>query len=323
MRSIRVFLFVITLLSLGACYPASTEQIISPEGTIQAETNPLATIAVTLIPVTEEVFTPTLTTSQIRATNTPEEENEFPISVTQSLTITIVYDNNPYDPRLKPTWGFSALIQYRDYILLFDTGSDGQILMENMRILGIDPSQIDSVVLSHAHEDHTGGLTAILDSGVKPVVYLLPSFPVSFKRQIEQFTQVSEVLPGQSFAEGLWTTGEVGGMIPEQALVIQTEQGLVVITGCAHPGIVAILEQVQNLFAEPVNLVLGGFHLGDKSKAEIDAILNNFRRLVIMQVAPCHCTGEYAITRFAAEFGKDFIQVGVGSVIRLEASISK
>jgi 7,8-dihydropterin-6-yl-methyl-4-(beta-D-ribofuranosyl)aminobenzene 5'-phosphate synthase len=325
MKSIHVFLFIITLLSLGACYPASTApaQIISPEGTIQADTTPLSTTAVTLIPVTEEVFTPTLTKSPIRATNTPEEDNEFPISVTQSLTITIVNDNNPYDQRLSSAWGFSALVEYRDYNLLFDTGGDGQMLMENMRILGIDPSHIDSVVLSHAHEDHTGGLTALLDSGAKPVVYLLPSFPVSFKRQIEQFTQASEVLPGQSFAEGLWTTGEVGGIIPEQALVIQTEQGLVVITGCAHPGIVAIVEQAQILFAEPVYLVLGGFHLGDKSEAEIDAILKDFKRLEVKQVAPCHCTGESAISRFAAEYGKDFIQVGVGSVIRLEASISK
>ena len=190
MSSIRVFLYVITLLSLGACYPASTAQIISPEGTIQVETTALATIAVTPISFKEAVFTPTLTQSPKKATLTPEEENEFPMSVTQSLTITIVYDNNSYDQRLSSAWGFSALVEYHDYTLLFDTGGDGQILMENMRILGIDPTQIDSVVLSHAHEDHTGGLTALLDSGAKPVVYLLPSFPVSFKRQIEQFTQV-------------------------------------------------------------------------------------------------------------------------------------
>jgi 7,8-dihydropterin-6-yl-methyl-4-(beta-D-ribofuranosyl)aminobenzene 5'-phosphate synthase len=320
MRSIHVFLFIITLFSLGACSTESTApaQIISPVGTIKVETTAPVTIFVTPNPFTEAVFTPTLTLSPIKATITPEEEIKFPTSVTQSITITIVYDNNLGDQRLNSDWGFSALVEYRDYILLFDTGGDGQMLMKNMSILGIDPSQIDSVVLSHAHEDHTGGLAALLDSGAKPVVYLLSSFPVSFKRQVEMFTQVSEVLPGQSFIKGLWTTGEVGGMIPEQALVIQTEQGLAVITGCSHPGIVAILEKVQNLFAEPVNLVLGGFHLVDKSKAEIDAILNDFRRLEIKQVAPCHCTGEYAITRFAAEYGKDFLPIGVGSVIRLE-----
>ena len=66
-------------------------------------------------------------------------------------------------------------------------------------------------------------------------------------------------------------------MIPEQALVIQTEQGLVVITGCAHPGIVAILEQAQSLFEESVYMVMGGFHLGSMSEAEIDTILNDFQ----------------------------------------------
>jgi 7,8-dihydropterin-6-yl-methyl-4-(beta-D-ribofuranosyl)aminobenzene 5'-phosphate synthase len=161
-------------------------------------------------------------------------------------------------------------------------------------------------------------LTALLETGAKPPVYLLPSFPVSFKNQIEQSAQVSEVTPGQFLAEGIWSTGEMGGVIPEQALVVQTKQGLVVITGCAHPGIVAIAEQAQSMFAEPVRLVLGGFHLGSKSEAEIAAILEDFRRLKVEMVAPCHCTGESAIQMFATEYGKNFIRVGVGSLIRLE-----
>ena len=78
-----------------------------------------------------------------------------------------------------------------------------------------------------------------------------------------------------TIAEGLFTTGEMGRNIPEQSLVITTESGLVVITGCAHPGIVAIVEQARQMFEEPVRLVLGGFHL--ESKAEIDAILRDFR----------------------------------------------
>ena len=236
--------------------------------------------------------------------------------VMQPFNITVVYDNNPYDQRLAPAWGFSALVEYRDHILLFDTGGDGRILMENIRILGVDPTRIDIVVLSHAHEDHTGGLTALLDFGAKPAIYLLPSFLVSFKRQIEQFTQVIEVSPGQSLAEGFWTTGEMRRTIPEQALVIRTEQGLVVIMGCAHPGIVAIVKQAQDMFAKPVRLVLGGCHLRSKSEAESAAILKDFRRLEVEMVAPCHCTGEYAIKLFAAEYGKDFIKVGVGKTVR-------
>ncbi len=320
MRLIHVFLFIITLLSLGACLPASTvsTQVSSPLDTIQVETMPPATTSVTTILVTEEIFPPTLTGQPIVVTRTSEEKQVPFMSNTQPLTITFIYDNNPSDRRLKSAWGFSALVEYHESRLLFDTGGDGQILMENMRSLGVDPTQIDSIVLSHAHQDHTGGLTAVLDTGVKPVVYLLPSFPVSFKHQIEKYTQVSEISPGQPFAEGFWTTGEMRGTTPEQALIVQTEQGLVVITGCAHPGIVAIVERAQEMFAKPVRLVVGGFHLGSKSETEIDAILKDFRRLEVEQVAPCHCTGERAIKMFAAEYGKDFIQAGVGSIIRLE-----
>jgi 7,8-dihydropterin-6-yl-methyl-4-(beta-D-ribofuranosyl)aminobenzene 5'-phosphate synthase len=320
MRSIRFFVFLIALLSLNACSLAGTTQaqIITPLGTIQVVTTASAPVSVTENPIAEKTSTPTFTISPIEEIITSEEEDDFSMPVTQPITITIIYDNNPYDPRLNSAWGFSALVEYHDHNLLFDTGGVGLVLLENMRILKVDPTRIDSVVLSHAHEDHIGGLTALLDTGTKPVVYLLHSFSDSYKSQIKQYTKVIEVSPGQSFTEGLWTTGEMGGMIPEQALVIQTEYGLVIITGCAHPGIVAIVEHAQDMFAEPVDLVLGGFHLGDKSETAIKEILMDFRRLEVKQVAPCHCTGADAIRLFATEFGEDFLQVGVGSVIRLE-----
>jgi 7,8-dihydropterin-6-yl-methyl-4-(beta-D-ribofuranosyl)aminobenzene 5'-phosphate synthase len=192
-----------------------------------------------------------------------------------------------------------------------------------MRILGIDPTRIESVMLSHAHGDHTGGLTALLEFGARPTVYLLSSFPVAFKRQVERIAQVEEVTPGQSIGGVFYSTGEIRRNTPEQALVIKTEPGLVIITGCAHPGIIEIIEEAREMFAEPVLLVLGGFHLGANSRAEIDAILTDFRRLGVLQVAPCHCTGDQAIARFAVEYGEDYIQAGVGKVIRLDATASK
>jgi len=320
MKSYQSFMWLITLFSLGACCPTNTipQPTITPVVTTPVVLTHPEVNLVTTIPLTEEPFTSTPTGFPTRLTVTFQEVQETPMPIITFLTITIIYDNNSYDQRLNSAWGFSALVEYRDHTLLFDTGGDGQMLMENMRTLEIDPTRIDSVMLSHAHADHTGGLTALLNTGVNPVVYLLPSFPSSFKNQIEQFTQIGEVFPGQSFTEGLWTTGELGSTTPEQALVIQTAQGLVVITGCAHPGIVAIVEQAKDMFGEPVRLVLGGFHLGSKSEAEISAILTDFRRLEVEEVAPCHCTGQLAMTMFAAEYGDDYIPVGVGSVIRLE-----
>ncbi|MBN1453953.1 MAG: MBL fold metallo-hydrolase [Anaerolineales bacterium] len=231
------------------------------------------------------------------------------------LKMTIAYDNNPFDPRLKTAWGFSALVEYRGQTLLFDTGGDGRILLENMHVLGIDLACIQSVVLSHAHGDHTGGLSVLLNSGVRPAVYLLPSFADAYKKQVMPLTHVSEVTPGQVIADGILTTGEIKGNIPEQALLIWTEDGLVIITGCAHPGIVRIIEKAIELTNEPVYLVLGGFHLGDKSEAEISAIIADFKRLGVQKVAPCHCTGERAITMFAGKYGQAFVRAGVGTVI--------
>lgn len=233
------------------------------------------------------------------------------------LIITIVYDNNQYDPRLQTAWGFSALVEYYGQTLLFDTGGDGRILLENMRILGIDLLQIQSVVLSHAHGDHTGGLSALLGSADQPSVFLLPSFSDSYKRQVGQATPVIEVTPGQYIGNRILTTGEMSRNIPEQALLVRTENGLVVITGCAHPGVVQIIEKAIELTNDPIYLVLGGFHLGDKNKTEISAIIADFRRLGVQKVAPCHCSGERAISMFVAEYGEAFIQAGAGTVISI------
>jgi 7,8-dihydropterin-6-yl-methyl-4-(beta-D-ribofuranosyl)aminobenzene 5'-phosphate synthase len=235
-----------------------------------------------------------------------------------SLTITVLYDNNPFNERLKRSWGFAALVEHLDYTLLFDTGGDGPTLLGNMGILGVEPTRIQSVVLSHAHGDHIGGLAALLNAGMPPIVYLPPSFPTAFKQEVAQVTTVVETSPGMVLAEDILTIGEMGGDIPEQALAIRTVRGLVVVTGCAHPGIVKVIEKAKSLFDEPVYLVLGGFHLGSVNEAELAAVLVDFRRLGVEMVAPCHCTGDRAIDMFAEEYGENFIQAGVGKIIYIE-----
>jgi 7,8-dihydropterin-6-yl-methyl-4-(beta-D-ribofuranosyl)aminobenzene 5'-phosphate synthase len=261
----------------------------------------------------------TQTATPLPATSQVLEERKTPTMKIPAdvLRITIVYDNNPFDARLKRAWGLSVLVEYRGQTLLFDTGGDGRILLENMRVLGIDPARIQSIVISHAHGDHTGGLSALLDGGNQPSVYLLPSFADTYKHQLGLVTQVNEVTSGQAIADDILTTGEIGGNIPEQALVIRTEEGLVVITGCSHPGIVRIIERAMELTGDPVYLVLGGFHLGNESENGLFAILADFRRLGVQKVAPCHCTGERAIAMFAEKYGQAFIQAGVGTVITL------
>jgi 7,8-dihydropterin-6-yl-methyl-4-(beta-D-ribofuranosyl)aminobenzene 5'-phosphate synthase len=223
-----------------------------------------------------------------------------------SVRITVVYDNNQYAPGLRTGWGLAVLVESHESVVLFDTGGDGPTLLANMR---------DAVVLSHAHGDHTGGLDGLLDTGIRPTVYLLPSFPEDFKRHLRSRVPVVEIEAGKKVIGGVSTTGDLDGGIPEQALVVETARGLVVVTGCAHPGVARMVAQVVSRRAEPVHLVLGGFHLRDATPDQIQTMITEFRRLGVERVAPCHCTGDRAIGMFAAAYGEDFIPAGVGRTI--------
>jgi len=231
--------------------------------------------------------------------------------------VTIVYDNNEYDERLKTAWGFACLIERGDLTLLFDTGGDAATLLSNMETLELDPTEIDTIVLSHIHGDHVGGLGGILVINEEPTVYRPRSFPASFKEQVKADARVVEVHEPMEIAEGIYTTGEMGRGIIEQSLVVETNRGLVVITGCAHPGVVSIVAKAKEITDGEVYLVMGGFHLGGASQATIEGIVEDFRKLGVQKAAPCHCSDDLARSIFERAYGEDFIWVGVGSKLEV------
>jgi 7,8-dihydropterin-6-yl-methyl-4-(beta-D-ribofuranosyl)aminobenzene 5'-phosphate synthase len=231
------------------------------------------------------------------------------------MKIAVVYDNETLDPDLSPAWGFSCLVGGD---LLFDTGGDGPRLLSNMERMGLDVGRIRSVVLSHAHGDHTGGLAGRLAVNEEITLYLPRSFPTRFKEQVKAHARVVEVHEPMEIAEGVYTTGEMRRGLVEQALVLVTNRGLVVVTGCAHPGIVRMVERAKEVVNEEVYLVMGGFHLSVVSTKAVKGVIADFRRLGVQKVAPCHCTGKQAMKMFAAEYGEDFIEAGVGMVLDIE-----
>jgi 7,8-dihydropterin-6-yl-methyl-4-(beta-D-ribofuranosyl)aminobenzene 5'-phosphate synthase len=224
------------------------------------------------------------------------------------LTLTIVYDNNPFDARLKTAWGFACLIETGDTAILFDTSADGPTLMSNLAVLGFDPRDVDIVVLSHFHSDHTGGLDTLVSANDRLTVYLPQSFPTEYKARIHN--PVVEVRDSVTITDRIRTTGELGAVIIEQSLIVETDQGLIVVTGCAHPGVVEIVRRAKEY--GDVYLVMGGFHLAGKSADEVQAVIAELKRLGVQRIAPTHCTGDQAIQLFEAAFGPDFIRAGVG-----------
>jgi len=246
-----------------------------------------------------------------------------PIEAAGGLTITILYDNNAGDGdgRLETAWGFACLVEGLEETILFDTGGDSATLLRNARTLGVDPRDVDVVVISHVHGDHVGGLAGFLEENHAVTVYLPRSFPKGIKDAVSragaELVEVSSQEAGPvEICEHVYSTGELGDWIKEQSLVIETSRGLVVITGCAHPGVVNIVRRAKELTGGDVYLVLGGFHLGGTSAAEIRDIVEDFQQLGVQQVAPCHCSGDVARGLFEEVYGEDFIPAGVGS--RLE-----
>ena len=166
------------------------------------------------------------------------------------MKLTILYDNEVLDPRLKADWGFAALVETHARRILFDTGAKPGLLLENMKQLDISVQEIDEVFISHDHWDHTGGLAAVLEQ--KPMPVYVPDVlrtPVTGDHLIavENLKQIHD---------HIYSTGTL--MRIEQSLCVEQQGKVIVVAGCSHPGVGAILNAASRI--GPVAAIIGGLH---------------------------------------------------------------
>lgn len=244
--------------------------------------------------------------------------DKIPAVEENPITFTILYDNYVFNEGLKADWGFSCLIQGTERTILFDTGTKSNLFLDNVRKLKVNPQDVELVAISHNHGDHTGGLFAFLKENHNVSVYLPASFPDDFFKRVENAeAKCVAVDKPVEICKDVFSTGEMGTMIIEQSLVLNSDKGLIVVTGCAHPGIVDIVKKAKDILEGEVYLVFGGFHLLRHSETQVKEIINQFRDLGIQKVGATHCTGDRAIEMFKEAYGDDFIQMGVGRVIKI------
>ena len=232
------------------------------------------------------------------------------------VKITVTFNNVAYNTHLRTSWGFSCLVETAGHTILFDAGGDGEVLLSNMRHLAVDPTTIDMVVLSHIHADHTGGLEAFLQLNPKVTTYVPESFPASFQQAIKSCgADVKTVGAPMQLSGQVFSSGEMADGIREQALIVDTAKGLIVITGCAHPGVVNVVRKAKHRLNRDIYLVMGGSHLKGMSSTQTQEIITMLKKMGVKKVAPSHCTGELALALFREVWGDDFLEGGIGAII--------
>ncbi len=235
------------------------------------------------------------------------------------IKITVLFDNyvNPQlsGTGLKAMWGFAAFVEYGTYKILFDSGSNGRVLKHNAVKLGINLKDAQYFFLSHPHWDHIGGWDTVVEEN--PAVHFVWPSSVSTHliEDIKKLTRITVI--GEAphrIEQNIFSTGILQPE-GEQALVLNTDKGLVIIAGCSHPRIENFILRAKQMFpAKPVYFVLGGFHLLHDSREQI---IESIKKFDTELISPTHCTGQLATALIREQFKENYIQAGVGKTIVL------
>lgn len=270
------------------------------------------------------------------------------------LTATVLIDNIPADG-LTGEWGLAFHIAYRGRNLLLDAGGSGAFA-DNADALGIDLSTVEYAALSHAHSDHSDGMTAFFGrNSAAPLLLrqgtaedccsqepdgveyigIRPGMLAEYAHRIRFVSGNYEVCPGATLVPhttpGLERIGAHarlfrlvdGELVPddfshEQSLVLETEKGLVIFSSCSHGGADNILREIADAFpGRQICALIGGFHLFESTRAEVMDFARRVRDTGIRTLITGHCTGQEAYDLLKEQLGDRISQLKTGFVLEV------
>jgi 7,8-dihydropterin-6-yl-methyl-4-(beta-D-ribofuranosyl)aminobenzene 5'-phosphate synthase len=269
--------------------------------------------------------------------------------------ITVLYDAFGKEPGMTKDWGYAAFVEVGGRRILFDTGNNGEVLAANAKMKGIDLSRLDFVVMSHRHGDHMGGLAYLLSVNPKVKIYAPKEgfgvygadLPSAFYRKepalppeqryydgappevmrfgsawpganVKLIDKTTEIAPGTHLIA--LVSDKPGTLeLRELSLAIDTPDGMVVVVGCAHPGIDNIVKAVAAINPR-IHLIAGGLHLVVARDADIETTVSILRdSFHVGWIAPGHCTGEPTFAALQRAYGEHDLYAGLGTRIALGA----
>jgi 7,8-dihydropterin-6-yl-methyl-4-(beta-D-ribofuranosyl)aminobenzene 5'-phosphate synthase len=267
--------------------------------------------------------------------------------------ITILHDSFGKRRELKKDWGFAALLEFGGKRILFDTGNNARTFSENTEALGIDLRKLDFVAISHRHGDHTSGLNHLLKLNPAVKIYTpeetygifgstLPGIFYPRCHSLPAYMQYYDGKPPETIRHGtpwpeanfvwikettavaaeVWLVSVVSDVpgtreMRELSLALRTPRGLVIVTGCSHPGIEKILAASREI-QDRVHCIFGGLHLVLTKEPEVRRIAKALHdEWRVERIAPGHCTGEPGFLALSETFGNQYIYAGLGEAIAL------
>lgn len=274
------------------------------------------------------------------------------------LKLTVVVDNMIYSSRLMAEHGFSMLIEQNEHKILFDLGAS-DLFLRNLIRIGLRVSDITKLIISHRHNDHSGGLPYFLDLNSKAAVCSHPALflPVYNKinnkyqnigvpfisdiaEQIREERYLSAVKP-LWIDENVLISGEIKRnpnnismdgnffiqkdglyqkthMVDDISLFIKTDKGLVIVVGCAHAGIVNIIETAIALTkVEKIHYITGGMHMSKLRDDTIKRVVKKLNKFDIENIALSHCSGVNSYCIFRSEFKGNVLYTGSGFSVEI------
>ena len=237
----------------------------------------------------------------------------------RSMKITTLVDNDVWMSGLASSWGLSLYVEIGSgkerHRILMDTSGSSDVLSKNVRKLEVDLSDVEAVFISHWHMDHCGCLSHVLPLLRPQTPVYVPSEHPSGIKTIREAEGTPVVCSDPvSLMDGVMSTGEIMGGLSEHSLVVNLKgKGLVVLAGCAHPGIVNIVKRAQQVSGvSKVYAVMGGFHISSKREGEY--VAESLQKMGVRLVSPCHCTGANARNAIADSMKDKCQKNGSGKV---------
>ena len=213
----------------------------------------------------------------------------------------ILFDNHPICDECHSLWGFSAYL--KEYKLLFDTGSNGRVLLKNMQKLNINIDEIEYIFITHSHWDHIGGLDSIIELNPNITLFIPSSLSKHLIKDLKSMVKnviICTKKPMKLF-DNLYTTGLLGSDMPEQSLIIDAKEPIV-LSGCGHFGIENITQVAKEFLKKDILHIKGGFHLLNSDELKIAETVNKLKTMGVIYSEATHCTGLKAMNIFSREF---------------------